>query len=206
RSGLRIGAIMDHVFDAPASLQVESQVFQDGGLITASALLEPGQRLRVIKLVAYGWSGVRALQGVRARVWAALSGARQAGWAGLLNEQRAYLDAFWDRADVELDGDAEVQQAVRFGLFHVLQAGARGENRPIPAKGLTGSGYDGHTFWDTETFVLPVLTYTWPVAAADALRWRHMTLPVAQDHAAELGLSGAAFAWRAIRGNECSGY
>ena len=102
--------------------------------------------------------------------------------------------------------DVEIQQAVRFGLFHILQAGARTENRPIPAKGLTGTGYDGHTFWDTETFVLPVLTYTWPNAAADALRWRHMTLPIAQNHAAELGLSGAAFAWRTIRGTECSGY
>ena len=69
---------------------------------------------------------------------------------------------FWDRADVEIEGDAELQQAVRFALFHILQAGARAEQRAIPAKGLTGPGYDGHTFWDTETFVLPVLTYTAP--------------------------------------------
>jgi alpha,alpha-trehalose phosphorylase len=72
------------------------------------------------------------------------------------------------------DGDAEIQQAVRFGLFHILQAAARAEFRPIAAKGLTGPGYDGHTFWDTETFVLPVLTYTQPSAAADVLRWRHI--------------------------------
>ena len=72
----------------------------------------------------------------------------------------------------------EIQQAVRFGLFHILQAGARAEQRPIPAKGLTGTGYDGHTFWDTETFVLPVLTYTHPTAVADALRWRAMTLDI----------------------------
>ena len=70
------------------------------------------------------------------------------------------------RADVEIDGDAELQQAVRFALFHVLQAGARAERRAIPAKGLTGPGYDGHTFWDTETFVLPVLTYTAPERGA----------------------------------------
>ena len=76
-----------------------------------------------------------------------------------------------------MDGDAEVQQAVRFALFHVLQAGARAENRAIPAKGLTGPGYDGHAFWDTETFVLPVLTLTAPDAAANALRWRHSTIP-----------------------------
>ena len=69
---------------------------------------------------------------------------------GLLDGQREYLDDFWDRADVEIDGDAELQQAVRFALFHALQAGARAERRAIAAKGLTGPGYDGHTFWDTE--------------------------------------------------------
>jgi alpha,alpha-trehalose phosphorylase len=95
---------------------------------------------------------------------------------------------------------------VRFGLFHILQAGARAEYRPIAAKGLTGSGYDGHTFWDTETYVLPVLMYTQPSAAADALRWRHLVLDEARRHAADLGLAGAAFPWRTIRGQETSGY
>src|SRR6185437_10610373 len=87
-------------------------------------------------------------------------------WEGILAEQRKYLDSFWEGADVEVDGDVEIQQAVRFGLFHILQAAARAENRMIAAKGLTGTGYDGHTFWDTEMFVLPVLTYTHPAAAA----------------------------------------
>jgi alpha,alpha-trehalose phosphorylase len=95
---------------------------------------------------------------------------------------------------------------VRFGLFHVLQAGARGENRPIPAKGLTGPGYDGHTFWDSETFVLAVLTYTMPDAAVNVLRWRHSTLPGAIDRASQLGLRGATFPWRTIDGAECSAY
>ena len=71
---------------------------------------------------------------------------------------------------------------------------------------LTGPGYDGHTFWDTEMFVLPLLTYTYPKAAADALRWRHSTLDRARRRAAELHLAGAAFPWRTIRGDECSGY
>ena len=75
-----------------------------------------------------------------------------------------------------------------------------------PAKGLTGPGYDGHTFWDTESFVLPVLTYTAPAAAADALRWRHATLDLAIERAHQLGLDGAAFPWRTIRGQECSSY
>jgi alpha,alpha-trehalose phosphorylase len=140
------------------------------------------------------------------QVVAALAAARLTGWDGLLAEQREYLDEFWAGADVDLEGDAEVQQAVRLGLFHIMQASARGENRPIPGKGLTGPGYDGHTFWDTETFVLPVLTFTKPDAAASALTWRRLTLPVAEDRAHELGLDGAAFPWRTIRGRESSGY
>jgi alpha,alpha-trehalose phosphorylase len=135
-----------------------------------------------------------------------VSAARATGWDGLLAEQRQYLDDFWSRADVEVDGDAEVQQAVRFALFHVLQAGARAENRAIPAKGLTGPGYDGHAFWDTETFVLPVLTFTAPDTVAHALRWRQSTLQLAIERATQLGLKGAAFPWRTIAGQECSGY
>jgi alpha,alpha-trehalose phosphorylase len=138
-------------------------------MVSTSVVLQPGQRLRLIKFVAHAWSGVQSLEAVRDQVWAALSEVRQTGWDNLLAEQRAYLDDFWDHADVEIDGDVEIQQAVRFGLFHVLQAGARGEERLIPAKGLTGPGYDGHAFWDTETFVLPVLTLTAPDTARSAL-------------------------------------
>lgn len=206
RSGLLIGAGMDHLIDSSRDVQVESQVFPDEATMTAATMLKPGEKLTLVKFVAYGWSGVRSLPGVRDQVWAALSAARQTGWNGLLAEQHEYLDDFWGRADVEVDGDPEVQQAVRFALFHVLQAGARGENRPIPAKGLTGPGYDGHAFWDTEAFVLPLLTVTAPDAAASALRWRYDILPMAVERAAQLGFEGAAFPWRTIAGHECSGY
>ena len=205
-SGLHVAAAMDHLIDGPPGVLVESRVFPDGGLVTAAAMLQPGQKLRVVKFVAYGSSGERSLTAVRDQAWAALTAARQCGWDGLLAEQRAYLDDFWDRADVEIDGDTEVQQAVRFALFHVLQAGARAETKPIPAKGLTGPGYDGHAFWDTETFVLPVLTLTAPDAAANALRWRHYTLPMAIERAAEHGRAGALFPWRTIAGQACSAY
>ncbi len=205
RSGLRVGAAMDHLIEGP-DVQTDARAFEDGGLVTATAVLRPGQRLRVTKFVGYAWSSARSLTGIRDQVFAALSAARQTGWDGLLSEQRAFLDDFWDRADVELDGDAEVQQAVRFALFHVLQAGARSENRAIPAKGLTGPGYDGHVFWDTETYVLPVLTLTAPDAAASALRWRQSTIPAAKARATQLGFKGAAFPWRTINGAETSGY
>ncbi|TMC89430.1 MAG: glycoside hydrolase family 65 protein, partial [Chloroflexi bacterium] len=205
-SGLRIGAAMDHHIEAPPGMVVESDSSPDVARVSVTGRLMPGERLRIVKFIAYGWSSLRSRPAIHDQVIAALSAARFSGWEGLLAEQRAYLDDFWARADVELDGDPEIQQAVRFALFHVLQAGARGEGRPIPAKGLTGTGYDGHAFWDTEIFVLPVLTLTQPHAAADVLRWRHLILDKARDYARQYGLSGAAFPWRTIRGAESSGY
>ena len=141
----------------------------------------------------------RSLPAVTDQVEAALAGAWHKGWDGLLASQREYLDHFWECGDVEIEGDPELQQAVRFARFHLLQAGARAEQRAIPAKGLTGTGYDGHTFWDTQTFVLPALAYTVPGAARDALLWRHTTLDLARERAKTLGLAGAAFPWRTIR-------
>ncbi len=205
-SGLTMAAAMDHVIDGPDGIDESAESFADLGRVMVSADIAPGAPLRLVKFLAYGWSRRRSVSAVSDQVAAALAEARHSGWDGLVAQQRAYLDDFWDRADVELDGDAELQQAVRFALFHTLQAGARAERRPIAAKGLTGSGYDGHTFWDTETFVLPLLTYTAPHAARDALRWRHATLDRARERAQQLGLKGASFPWRTIHGQECSGY
>jgi len=196
RSGLRVGAAMDHLIDCPAPVRSDSRAFQDGGLVTAAAMLQPGQKLRVIKFVGCGWSGERSLPAVRDQVWAALTAARQAGWDGLLAEQRGFLDEFWDRADVQIDGDPEVQQAVRFALFHVLQAGARAENRPIPAKGLTGPGYGGHAFWDTETFVLPMLNFIAPRRGRQrsAMEAQHASAGPEPGHPAGPGRRGVPLA------------
>jgi alpha,alpha-trehalose phosphorylase len=206
RSKLLMAAAMDHLVEGPDGTETAAESGPDVGRFTVAADLGIGEKLRMVKLVAYGWSSQRSLPAVRDQVVAALAEARHTGWQGLLDGQRVYLDGFWECADVELEGDTELQQAVRFALFHTLQAGARAEQRAIAAKGLTGPGYDGHTFWDTERFVLPVLTYTAPHAAGDALRWRHETLDLARERARQLGLQGAAFPWRTIRGHECSGY
>jgi len=205
-SGLRVAAAMDHEVHGPDDIKITSQAAEDTGRTTVIARLAPGSTVTMIKYLAYGWSARRSLPAVNDQVHAALAAARYTGWDGLVAEQRRYLDEFWSTADVEIDGDAELQQAVRFATFHVLQAGARAERRAIGAKGLTGPGYDGHTFWDTETFCLQLLSHVAPKAAADALRWRQSILPLAVERAQQLGLAGAAFPWRTIRGHECSGY
>jgi alpha,alpha-trehalose phosphorylase len=206
RSGLRVVAAMDHLLDLPDGAVTTMESAEDLARMTVTCELRPGQRLRLVKLLAYSWSSRRSPAALRDQADAALGVARLAGWDGLAARQRRYLDRFWERSDVEVEGDPALQQAIRVSMFHVLQAGARTESQAIPAKGLTGPGYDGHAFWDTETFVLPMLTYTVPEAAKGALTWRHRTLPAAIDRAVELGLRGAAFPWRTIHGEECSGY
>jgi alpha,alpha-trehalose phosphorylase len=205
-SGLRLAVAMDHLVEGPDGVDSEIEAHTDFARATITCEAGPGKPLRVFKGLAYGWSSRRSMPAVRDQVEGALTGAQHTGWDALLTAQRQFLDAFWARADVEIGGDPRLQQALRFGMFHVLQAGARAEGRAIAAKGLTGSGYDGHSFWDTETFVLPMLTHAIPHAAAQALTWRHSILPLAKERAAQLGLEGAAFPWRTIRGEECSGY
>ncbi|WP_277670332.1 glycoside hydrolase family 65 protein [Saccharomonospora viridis] len=206
RSALRMAAAMDHQIETTGTLRTAIEVEDDLARLTIAVNVPLGEKLQLTKFLAYGWSAQRSIPALRAQVDAALEGALRTGWDGLLTEQRQFLDEFWASADIEIDGDPELQQAVRFSLFHVLQAGARGESRAIPGKGLTGPGYGGHAFWDTETFVLQQLTYTLPDAARDALRWRHSTLDKAKERARQLGLKGAAFPWRSINGDECSAY
>jgi alpha,alpha-trehalose phosphorylase len=205
-SGLVLGAAMDHIVDGPSGLESMGESTADEARVMFATDLGPDDHLRIVKLLGYGWSSQRSETAIADQVRGATLEARHTGWDGLLAAQRAYLDDFWGRADVEIEGDDELQCAVRTSMFHCLQAAARAEKRAIAAKGLTGTGYDGHTFWDTESFVLQQLTYTAPGAARDALCWRHETLDHARQRARELGLSGAAFPWRTIRGQECSAY
>ncbi|WP_308798872.1 glycoside hydrolase family 65 protein [Agromyces silvae] len=205
-SGQRIAVAMDHTVSAPGRAIVETEVSDHLARTTISARLEAGERLEVVKHVGHEWSATLDPQALRDRADAAVDEARRAGWAGLTAGQRERLDAFWTCADVEIEGSPRLQQAVRFALFHVFQSAARLEVRSVPGKGLTGAGYEGHTFWDFEGFVLPVLTSTAPEAARQALMWRHATLDHARERARQLKLAGAAFAWRTIDGRESSGY
>jgi len=205
-SKLRLAAAMDHQVRSDNEFGTEITCHPDWARLTVATELEVGQSLELTKFVAYGWSSQRSIAALRDQVSAALVSALEVGWDGVEGEQHRAFEKFWSGADVELDGPVDIQQAVRFALFHSYQAGVRAEQRAIPAKGLTGPGYDGHAFWDTEAFVLPMLSATDPKAAADALSWRLSTIDLAKERAQTLGLSGASFPWRTIRGQECSAY
>ncbi|GAA3657068.1 glycoside hydrolase family 65 protein [Microbacterium marinilacus] len=124
----------------------------------------------------------------------------------LHRRQREWMDAFWQRSDVRIAGRDDLQQATRWCLFQLAQAAARADGFGVPAKGVTGSGYSGHYFWDTEIYVLPFLAYTTPLWARNAMRMRTMMLPAARRRAAQLNEAGALFPWRTINGEEASAY
>ena len=142
RSGIGVAVAADHVVEAPDGSYVStaSEIREDWGRVTVTATLRPGQTLRLVKFSSYGWSSMRSRPALRDQVAAGLTGALHTGWEGLLRDQREFLDDFWQGADVTVEGDPALQQAVRFALFHVLQNSVRAEERPIAAKGLTGPG------------------------------------------------------------------
>ncbi len=135
--------------------------------------------------------------------------AEKKGYAELEKSQKEYLRRFWDTADIRIQGkDSEaLQQGIRFNLFHILQSAGRDGRTGMGAKGLSGEGYEGHYFWDTEMYVLPVFVYTEPETARRLLDYRYGTLEQARERARILGHDkGALFPWRTINGEEASTY
>ena len=201
-----VAAGMDHLVASAPPHQAHRETGESLARWSLISTAEPGAPLRLVKLLAYHWAAGGDPASLAAEAEQSLDLARALGFETLVARQRAALDGVWGRADIELDGDPEIQHALRYALFQLHQNAACAAGHAIPAKGLTGPGYNGHTFWDSEIFLLPVLTYCAPDHAAGVLRWRASTLPKAQARARQLGLRGAAFPWRTIAGEECSGY
>jgi len=123
-----------------------------------------------------------------------------------LNAQESFLKDFWDKSDVIIIGDQELQLGLRFNIFHLLQSTGKNGKVSIAAKGLTGLGYEGHYFWDTEIYVLPYFTYTFPEIAKSLLSYRYSIIGKARERALELSHKGVLFPWRTINGEEASAY
>ena len=121
-------------------------------------------------------------------------------------KQIEFLEDFWNRSDLIIKGDENLQFGIRFNLFHLLQSTGRNGKVSIAAKGLTGSGYEGHFFWDTEIYVLPYFLYTYPEIAKSLLSYRYSIIDKARLRAEELSHKGVLFPWRTINGEESSAY
>ena len=205
-SGMTLGCGYRHLIDTPCEHSIESVVGPDLAKTVFTVEAKEGETIRITKLVSYHSSRGIPAEELADRCHRTIERAVKTGVAELQREQEAWLDDFWDRTDVEVDGDDTAQQAIRWNLFQLAQAAARTHEQGVAAKAVTGGGYDGHYFWDTEVYVLPCLAFTSPDAARKLLRFRWSMLDAARTRARELSQDGALYPWRTINGEEASAY
>ena len=215
KSSLRLTCAIDHVIET--SCDHAHKVFQgeDFGQVAFTVEAQPNCPIQLTKYMVYHTSQTASPEELCGRADWTLDRVVTQGFPKLLASQEQYMEDFWSRSDVRVrdiwKGHAkhdtvEVQQAIRFNLFHILQASARAEEFGVPAKGLTGQAYEGHYFWDTEIYLMPFLTYTSPRIARNLLTFRYKMLDQARARARQLGHRGAMFPWRTISGEEASAY
>ena len=186
-------------------LKEEVDLFGKQGVYTGTVYLNEGSAATLVKLSLFADS-VRNKDIVGKVVDDLMTASRQ-GLDYYYKAQRKYMLNFWTNCEMEIDGDDNTNSAVAFNMYQLLQSAAKDEYASIAAKGMSGEGYEGHYFWDTETFIMPFFTLTNPSLSKMLLRYRYKTLDKARENAGLLGhKKGALFPWRTITGTECSGY
>ena len=212
-SGMAIAAAYRHDVTAGGDVAFHTELGGDLASTTIRLDAGPGDTVALTKYVAYHSSSQIpqasddvSIEELAARCSSTIDTAVAAGWQQAVTEQRAWLDRFWARTDIAVEGDDAAQQAIRWNLFQMAQASAQIGGRGIAAKAVTAAGYDGHYFWDTEVYMVSLLAYTNPEAARELLHFRHRTLPRARQRAIEMSQRGALYPWRTINGEEASAY
>lgn len=202
KSGLTVCTAVRHVFPGCADISYDAQ--NHSYIARYAVTLHKGESLRFVKYTIavdsrHAEDSLAAAKKLVANDCVELS--------QLYAEQRQYLEEFWRNTQMEIDADDESDLAMAFNQYQLLQSCGRDGLSYIGSKGLSGEGYEGHYFWDTEIYVLPFLIYTNPVLARKLLRYRYAILPAARENARILGhKKGALYPWRTISGRECSGF
>jgi len=215
KSRLTLTCATDNALESSCPHSYKVVQTADFGQVAFTIEAQPGCPIQLTKYMVYHTSQTASAEELCGRAEWTLDRVVTQGFQRLLASQEQYMDDFWRRSDVRIKdiredrikrSTVEIQQAIRFNLFHILQASARAEETSVPAKGLTGQAYEGHYFWDTEIYLLPFLIYTSPRIARNLLAFRYKMLPQARARAKELGHRGAMFPWRTISGEEASAY
>ena len=205
-SKMRVAVTADHFIESENEHHTQTLIEPDIAKNVFSVAGKQGVPVRITKVVAYHTSRGAPTREVIDRCCRTLDRVAAEGIGLQFIKQKEWLDDFWERSDVEIPGRDDLQQAVRWNIFQLAQASARADGLGIAAKGVTGSGYGGHYFWDTEIYLMPFLAYTSPLWARNALRMREQMLPLARERARMLNEDGALFPWRTINGEEASAH
>lgn len=202
-SGLSLCAAVRYLPPAGFTLAVESDTHSIRA--ESAGRIGSGNSLCFVKLAAFA-DGRREQDPVSAAL-DTLERADRQGLAFYETKQKALLDDFWRASRVTVQGDERLQKSLDYSLYCLFCSAGRDSVSSMAAKGLSGEGYEGHYFWDTEIYVFPFFLLTDPGLAKSLLTYRHTILPKAREHARIMGhTSGALYPWRTISGSECSGY
>ncbi len=207
-SGFSVICGVDHQLSGGNSIVCSNKIGKDEVSLSFKTRCEKDSYLTCTKYISYFTSLELPENLLPDNLGCELESGKHIGFKNLLTEQKAYLTSFWNRCDIQIDEGDEplLQQGLRFSMFSLLQAAGRDGLRSVAAKGLTGSGYQGNYFWDTEIYMLPFYTYTCPEIARSLLDFRYRTLGKARERAIVMSQKGALFPWRTINGEENSPY
>ncbi len=159
--------------------------------------LKKGQNITFTKYFTIGAGREYSRRSIKSSAMRKLSMAVDKGYEKLFSEHKEAMSKRWKRCDVEIEGDSESQRAVRFNIYHILICTSREYSsiNSIGAKTMSGQGYRGHVFWDTELYILPFLIHTQPEIAKEILMFRCSALDEARANARKNGFRGAMYPW-----------
>ncbi len=194
-----IAAAALDVFDK--KLAVDKQNEAQGWKDSATLVLKAGESVEMIRYTAYATN--RDDKEYAEKAVAIVRRAAASGFDKECAASTAVLRDFWKNADIEIDADDAIQQGLRFSAFQIFQSTGKDGVTNISANGLSGTGYSGHTFWDTEVFMMPMYIYSKPEIARKLIEYRYNILDKARERAKQMDDTGALFAWNSINGEEC---
>ncbi|WLD59157.1 hypothetical protein NFC81_05055 [Salinispirillum sp. LH 10-3-1] len=206
-TGFYISAAMAHSITAPSAVRSSAIASDHQAGVRFNIDLSAGETAELTKHVVYAAGREGSLAAPESSLLPELQRCRALSFAEMAKAQQNIMDDFWATSDIVIGGNAALQQGMRFNLFHLFQSLGRDGFNNIAAKGLTGHGYDGHYFWDTEIYILPFFLFTQPDLAKNLLQYRYNLLDAARRRARDLAIDkGCLFPWRTIGGEECSAY
>ncbi|NLW11575.1 MAG: beta-phosphoglucomutase [Clostridiaceae bacterium] len=215
RSGMRLGCAVSHKLLMDEQQLDHNRILADANsiddpdrpMISLKLRCEKKRALTLEKYIAYADTRRINEKDLEAYVKNIAEKSAAKGFQKLYDEQKKFMEDFWHHSQVRITGDLSLQQGLHFNIFQLLQSAGRDGYTSVSAKGVSGEGYEGHYFWDTEMYILPFFLHTLPWISRAFLEYRYRILPQARQRAREMGHeSGALFAWRTINGNECSAY
>ncbi|ABY95159.1 MULTISPECIES: glycoside hydrolase family 65 protein [Thermoanaerobacter] len=206
KSNFSYACAIDNVLVADSKYEVSNSLEEDGVKVIVDLEAEKGTSYTLNKFISYYTSKDFDENKLVALALEEIEKAKNDGFETIEKEQEEFLNSFWKDADVIIEGDKALQQGIRFNEFHLLQSVGRDGKTNIAAKGLTGEGYEGHYFWDSDIYIMPFFLYTKPEIAKALVMYRYNLLDAARSRAKELGHKGALYPWRTIDGPECSAY